>query len=139
MIIQEIRKDVVVIGAGLAGMIAALEAAKRRSHVLLVDRGSLGVGTNSALSNGIFAGPNGNYTKEEYIKDTLAAGRGLNRVSYVNFVASKALNAISLLRSLGIELIEFPGGYVVRSPARDRIRGFTLVKALKRQVERVYD
>ncbi len=136
MIDQEIRKDVIVIGAGLAGMIAALEAANVGANVLLVDRGNVGIGTNSVLSNGVFAGPNDNYSREEYIKDTLATGKGLSRESYVNFVASKVPYAISLLRSLGIELIEFPGGYVIRSPARDRIRGFTLVKALTKQVEK---
>lgn len=136
MIAQEIRKDVVIIGAGLAGMIAALEAVKSHAHVLLVDKGGIGVGTNSALSNGIFAGPTSNYTKEEYIRDTLAAGKGLSRVSYVNFVANKTLAAISLLRSLGIELIEFKGGYSIRSPAHDHIRGLTLVKVLKSQIKK---
>ena len=136
MIGLEIRKDVIVIGAGLAGIIAALEAANKGANVLLVDRGNVGIGTNSVLSNGVFAGPNDNYSREEYIKDTLATGKGLSRESYVNFVASRVPYAISLLRSLGIELIEFPGGYIIRSPARDRIRGFTLVKVLTGEVKK---
>jgi len=39
-------------------MVAALEAEANGASVALLDRGPIGLGTNSVLSNGIFAGPN---------------------------------------------------------------------------------
>ncbi len=47
--------DVIVIGAGLAGMTAALAAKQNGAEVILVDRGPIGTGTNSALSNRVFS------------------------------------------------------------------------------------
>ena len=41
--------DVIIIGAGLAGMIAACAAEAEGARVLLLDRSALGLGTNSAL------------------------------------------------------------------------------------------
>lgn len=41
--------DVIVVGAGLAGMTAALAAEQAGADVILVDRGPIGTGTNSAL------------------------------------------------------------------------------------------
>jgi len=47
------KKDVIVIGGGCAGMVAALEAEREGAEVILVDRGPIGIGTNSALAGGI--------------------------------------------------------------------------------------
>ena len=65
------QTEVIIIGAGLAGMIAACAAEAKGAEVLLLDRSSLGVGTNSALSNGVFAGPTSTYSEEAYVEDTL--------------------------------------------------------------------
>ncbi|MFP4088658.1 MAG: FAD-dependent oxidoreductase, partial [Desulfobacteraceae bacterium] len=81
-----------MIGAGLAGLIAALEAAKGSKDVLLVDRGSIGAGTNSALSNGIFAGPTRGYQKSDYVRDVLTSGKGLNQRAFVERVSENALD-----------------------------------------------
>ena len=69
-------KRVIIIGAGLAGLTAAHAAAKEGAAVLVVDRGPIGIGTNSSLANGFFAGPSEKYSREDYIRDTLRAGRG---------------------------------------------------------------
>ena len=50
-------KSVIVIGGGLAGMTAAIAAHEKGAEVILLDRGSMGTGTNSALANGLFHGP----------------------------------------------------------------------------------
>ncbi len=130
MSIRLVRSDVVVVGAGCAGMIAALEASRKGARVLLLDRGSIGFGTNSAISNGVFAGPSKAYSVEEYVADTLLAGKGLNKKSIVNMIADRALEAFSLLSSWGVEFAAFRGGYAVKSESNDMIRGLTLVKRL---------
>jgi len=50
------KKDIIVAGTGCAGLIAALAAEREGAEVLLVDRGPLGIGSNSAMANGVFAG-----------------------------------------------------------------------------------
>ncbi len=73
------QKKIIVVGGGCAGIIAALEANKNGASVMPIGRSAIGIGTNSALSNGIFAGPTPQTTSEEYIQRTLEAGKGLNR------------------------------------------------------------
>jgi len=73
-----LKKDVIVIGAGLAGMVAALEARMEGADVVLISKGPLGIGSNSALSGARFAGSTPNYSQEEHVRDTLKAGKGIN-------------------------------------------------------------
>lgn len=134
--VGQMGKDVVVIGAGCAGMIAASEAWKGGSDVAIIDKGAIGLGTNSALSAGIFAGPTPNYSVEEYVRDTLQTGRGINYEPLVRLTAEEAPHAFSILRSSGLDLVEFPGGYVIRGAGRDSIRGLTLVKALAKEIRK---
>ena len=61
----------IITGAGLAGMVAALSARQEGAGVMLVDMGSLALGTNSALSNGVFACPTQLRGRTDYIRDTL--------------------------------------------------------------------
>ena len=131
---MENEKDVIIIGGGCAGMIAALEAQSNGAAVVLLDGKALGIGTNSALSNGIFAGPNRNCSLEEYIAATMDSGKGLNSNSLARVVADKAPQAFSYLCLLGLELEELSGRYIIKSPHPDILPGLTLVKALAAKV-----
>jgi succinate dehydrogenase/fumarate reductase flavoprotein subunit len=130
------RKDVIVIGGGCAGIIAALEAEKNGANVMLIGRGAIGIGSNSALSNGIFAGPTPQTTPEQYIQRTLQTGKGLNRESMVNLVTREAPQAFSLLRSWGFELEEITGRYIVKPSRPDVIPGLTLMKVLAAKIKK---
>jgi succinate dehydrogenase/fumarate reductase flavoprotein subunit len=129
------QKDVIVIGGGCAGIVAALEAEKNGANVMLIGRGTIGIGTNSALSSGIFAGPTPQTTPEQYIRKTLQAGKRLNRESMVNLVAREAPRAFSLLRSWGFELEEITGRYIVKPSRPDVIPGLTLMKVLAAKIK----
>jgi len=129
------RMDVIVIGGGCAGIVAALEARRAGAEVAIVDRGPIAMGTNSALSNGIFAAPTSRYGAEEYIQDTLQAGKGLNDKALVDLMAEEAPSAFSFLRSLGIELIESSRDYRVRSPRPDIIPGVILMRRLQERAK----
>ena len=128
-------KKVIVIGAGLAGMIAAYMAQREGTEVMLTDRGSIGLGTNSAMANGVIAGPTGSYGEKEYIADTIDIGRGINRGPMVEITAAEARNAISFLRSIGLHLVEGVSTYSIKSPDPEVIPGVTLVKRIREAVE----
>lgn len=75
-----IATDVLVIGAGGAGMYAALEAAKAGASVLLADRSLIGRGGATVMAQMTVAAALGEQTPdhwEYHLADTLAAGRGL--------------------------------------------------------------
>ena len=124
------QKDVIVVGAGLAGMVAACAAHAEGAEVILIDRGSIGLGTNSAIANGVFAGPTSSYRPEDYIKDTLKVGKMINNKAFVKTVAREVPDAFTFLRSIGVSLTGFSGRYVLKSSAPDVIPGVTMVKKL---------
>ena len=107
------RADVMVVGAGLAGMTAALAAEKAGAEVILIDRGPIGMGTNSALSNGAFSGPISPERADEYVDLVLQIGKRLNRVAYVRQVAREASAAVAFLESLDLEIVRTPGHWLV--------------------------
>jgi succinate dehydrogenase/fumarate reductase flavoprotein subunit len=75
-----IETDVLVIGAGGAGMYAALEAAKAGAAVVLADRSLIGRGGATVMAQMTVAAALSEQTPdhwEHHLTDTLAAGRGL--------------------------------------------------------------
>src|SRR6195952_6158372 len=75
-----IEGDVLVIGAGGAGMYSALEAARGGASVVLVDRSLIGRGGATVMAQMTVAAALGEQTPdhwEHHLADTLAAGRGL--------------------------------------------------------------
>jgi succinate dehydrogenase/fumarate reductase flavoprotein subunit len=77
---MHLETDVLVIGAGGAGMYAALEAAKAGASVILADRSLIGRGGATVMAQMTVAAALGEQTPdswEYHLSDTLAAGRGL--------------------------------------------------------------
>ncbi len=131
-------RQVIVIGAGLAGMTAALAAHGEGAHVILLGRGDIGLGTNSAMANGVFAGPSPSYAEEDYVRDTVEIGKGINHEPYVRLVAREAPGAWDFLRSLGLNLVETaPGTCVLQTPEPDIVRGAIIVRTLAERIRRL--
>lgn len=128
------QRRVVVIGAGLAGLVAAAAAREQGARVVLLDRGAMGLGSNSAMANGVFAGPTASYAAADYVRDTLEVGRHLNRASYLQRVAGLVPESYGFLARLGVELIQGENYYVVASPQPDVIRGVNLMRRLSETV-----
>ncbi|MFH0786357.1 MAG: FAD-dependent oxidoreductase [Pseudomonadota bacterium] len=126
--------DVIIIGAGLAGMIAAYAARDEGAEVLLIDRGAVGIGTNSALANGFFASPTVDYSPEAFIKDTIQVGRRINHGVYVRQIAQEASQTMAFLQGLGLGLKESKDHFLVRTPGPDTIPGMILVKTLAEKI-----
>ncbi|MGY3616134.1 FAD-binding protein [Bradyrhizobium sp. USDA 10063] len=75
-----LKTDVLVVGAGGAGMYAALEAARAGSDVILADRSLIGRGGATVMAQMTVAAALGEQTPdhwERHLADTIAAGRGL--------------------------------------------------------------
>jgi succinate dehydrogenase / fumarate reductase flavoprotein subunit len=79
-VMTPLETDVLVIGAGGAGMYAALEAARAGANVILADRSLIGRGGATVMAQMTVAAALGEQTPdhwENHLADTLAAGRGL--------------------------------------------------------------
>lgn len=122
--------DVIIIGAGLAGLMSARAACVQGARVLLLTRKTVGLATNSALSNAVFAGPTRTYTPQDYIRDTLSIGKGLNSRPHVETVAREIAPAIDFLRTVGCNIVETHGHYMVQPARPDLIPGVTLMKTV---------
>lgn len=75
-----LETDVLVIGAGGAGLYAAIEAARQGQRVLLADRSLIGRGGATVMAMmtvAVALGDDGPDAPEHHLADTLASGRGL--------------------------------------------------------------
>lgn len=128
------QTDVIIIGAGLAGAVAAITAQKEDARVTLIDRSFIGVGNNSAMANGAFTAPVGEFTTEKYIKSVLEVGKMINHLPTLELLAREADEAFSFLKSLGVPLYVSPAGYRVRAQRQEEIKGHLLMIKLAEQI-----
>ena len=130
------QHDVIVTGAGLAGMVAALTAAEEGASVLLIDKGAIGLGSNSAISNAAFMSPTRTFSKEAYVEEVIRVGKGLNRSTIVKLAAEEAEEAIESLQTHGVEFNKFGNSLEVKPLRNDIIRGVSMVQHLASAVKR---
>ena len=98
----EERVDLLVVGSGIAGLIAALTVAEQGGRVLVVSKGSLSASASYHAQGGIAAAGSQGDSPELHAADTIAAGRGLCRPSAVEVLVEEAPARIDDLRALGI-------------------------------------
>ncbi|MBN1828529.1 MAG: FAD-binding protein [Deltaproteobacteria bacterium] len=134
--LAENKADVVVIGAGLGGLIAALTAAEEGADVILLSRGPLGFGTNSVLANGIFTNISESYDKDRYVKDILSTGKGINSIERVRSTAAAMPSAFDFLQAIGLEFVTKPDIRIVKTDLPHVIRGIPLMKTLETAIRR---
>ncbi len=142
--------DVAIIGGGLAGCAAAIEAAKYDLHVTLLDKGVLGRSGSSCTAGGgfSFAQPRDdtdtlNAAKERHAANTIAAGNGLNDPRLVQALVEDAPRRASELEYLGLRFARDGDGRIIAglAPAHDEPRtaspqdgGPALMDCLRREV-----
>ena len=129
---EELSTDVLVIGSGLAGITAALEAEKLGLQVLMVGKFAIGMGTNTSLANGAFTAANSLFSKEDHLQATLECGKGLNQLPLVNLLVEKGPGAMEMLRNYGVPIVERGIGYMVDRPKScSELPGVLLINALR--------
>lgn len=108
---------VLVVGGGIAGSLAALEAARTGARTAMVLKGGPGRGARSstAVAGGGFAAALGHTdpsdSPEEHLRDMLRGGEFLNDQRLVRVLVNEAPERIRYLESLGVEFERDSSGY----------------------------
>jgi L-aspartate oxidase len=102
-------KHVVVIGSGIAGLIAAVEAA-RTSRVTLLTKSTLGESNTHYAQGGIAAVTSTDDSIASHVADTLDAGNGLCWPPAVDVLCAEGPQRINDLESFGVNFDRAAGG-----------------------------
>ena len=94
--------DLVVVGAGVAGLQAALAAAGEGADVIVLSKGPLVASNSYAAQGGVAAALGSDDDAGLHAQDTLVAGRGLCRPSAVEALTEAAADRIAWLQELGV-------------------------------------
>lgn len=143
--------DVVVVGAGGAGMTAAINSKLAGKEVLLLEKGGIEGGNTSRATGGMNAAET-HYQKEkkiddtvqQFIDDTMKGGHDKNNPELVKVLAEKSAESIDWLDSMGANLSDITLGGGATNPRMHRPLdadgkvipvGSFLVKTLKAKVD----
>ena len=110
----EARADLVVVGSGVAGLTAALEAAESGLRVLVVSKDTADAGSTRWAQGGIAVvlddGHEPGDTVGRHVADTLAAAGGLADEAAVAAILADGPAAVAALRARGAVFDPAPGG-----------------------------
>ncbi len=103
---KKLHSDVAIVGAGVAGLTAALTAADAGGSVLVLAKGAVDSSNSWAAQGGVAAAVGPDDEPVLHAADTLAAGRGLCRETAVGLLTREAPARIADLVALGVEFDE---------------------------------
>jgi aspartate oxidase len=118
--------ELVVVGGGLAGMMAAVRAHQLGMPAALITMSELGRSGNTPKAGGGFAVALGSDdSPERHAQDTLAGGQHAAQVSLVRKMAGEAPRAVRLLEKLGVRFVRGENGSIslLRVPGHSVRRG----------------
>ena len=96
------RPDVIVVGAGVAGLYAALRAARAGGRVALISATPLAETASYWAQGGLAAAVGDDDTPERHLADTERAGRGAVRRSAAEVLVNEAPDCLHDLQALGV-------------------------------------
>ncbi len=97
-----LRADIAVVGAGAAGLYAAVCGAREGAHVILVSASPLAQTASYWAQGGLAAALAADDSPELHLADTERAGRGLVRRSAAKVLVDEAPERVADLQSLGV-------------------------------------
>lgn len=141
---ERIHTDVLIVGAGLAGLTSALATSARRRVTLLCPSPPPAATSSALAQGGIAAAVGADDHPALHAADTIRAGAGENWVPSVVLLCAEAPAAIEWLEAHGVRFDRDGGGWALhREAAHDRARilhvggdmtGAGLIDALSRAV-----
>jgi L-aspartate oxidase len=102
--------DVVIIGAGAAGLSAALDSSRRGHRVIVLSKGSLRGGSTLLAQGGLAAAIDDGDSLDSHVHDTLVAAAGLADETTVRELVAAAPDAVRYLAELGAHFDSGPLG-----------------------------
>jgi L-aspartate oxidase len=102
--------DVIIVGAGIAGLICALECTNAGKHVIILHQDTPATSASNAAQGGIAAAIGPADTPDLHADDTMVAGCGLCHASTVAAFCKKAPAFIDHLIQLGVTFDTNPDG-----------------------------
>jgi succinate dehydrogenase/fumarate reductase flavoprotein subunit len=117
--------DILIIGGGLAAMMAALEAADSALAILMVSKGTIGNSGATLMAGANFAAvlPEGvadGDSVADHVNETCRAGAGINDRDLVQTLAANAPQDLLFLEHLGVDFIKRDGRFDLRMPPGHR-------------------
>ncbi|QOY53797.1 FAD-dependent oxidoreductase [Candidatus Sulfurimonas marisnigri] len=108
--------DIIVVGGGIAGLMAAIEAKKSNNKVAVITKGNLFKSNSSLASGGINAVLDSSNEEEiqSHIKDTIKACFGLENKNAISYMCNKAPNIIEKLVEYGVEFDKNEDGSIAQ-------------------------
>jgi L-aspartate oxidase len=98
-----LRADVAVVGAGAAGLYAALAASREGASVALVSRSPLAESASYWAQGGIAAALDQDDSPSQHARDTVTAGRGLGRESAIEVLCDESPDRVRDLAGMGVQ------------------------------------
>lgn len=110
--VQVLATQVVVVGAGAAGLYTALRAAREGARVTLVSATPLAEASSWWAQGGLAAAVSAQDSPELHLRDTIAAGRGAVRRSAARVLCEEGPEAVADLTRLGVRFDAGRGGHL---------------------------
>jgi succinate dehydrogenase/fumarate reductase flavoprotein subunit len=133
--LKKIETDVLVVGSGAAGVMAALKAAKMGCRVVLATKLPHRSG-NSALSLGAWLAPSENLSPRDYFRMAMDAGKSINDPELVQVMAQRGEEVTDRLRELEVPLERMGETYwTVKRGGSKKGPGVLLMDALLRHID----
>jgi succinate dehydrogenase/fumarate reductase flavoprotein subunit len=132
---KEIDADVLIVGSGLAGVMAAVKAARMGCKVVLASKGAMRSG-NSVLVGGGWLVASKDFPPAEYVNFTLEGGKKINDAKLVRVMAQRGEAMMGALREMGVPL-ERRGEthWWVNMVSSERAPGILLMDALLEHIK----
>jgi len=151
-LVWDIKTDVLVIGAGIAGLMASIEARDKGASVLLLEMAESPFCGESAVCGGGMAIPGTSIqtakgiadSAESLYEDMIRTGRGSNRKELVRLFTENVLDAYTRVRELGGQCtnLGYIGGHrVSREHQHDpmQIQSALYAAALERGIQAMFN
>ena len=117
---EDVFTDVLVIGGGLAGIVAAIRAREAGRDVALLSRSMVGKGGNTIVSGAMLSVYRKDNpfrdTRESFICDTLSSGNGLSSADMVARFVDESEAAFDMLERYGVAFRYVEGERLIKQP-----------------------